>query len=116
MTVTSASSGHVSGDDGRKNGTSSNDGSVALDERPFESPPGQHVLPQAYLDEEPLTPYEPIGVTPDYLPPRGAVDPDKSKGWIRRVWPMMLWLLCVQAAGHLIGFVAGPGDSPRHVS
>jgi ATP-binding cassette subfamily B protein len=53
------------------------------------TPPGQHPLPQAYLDEEPLTPYEPIGVTPNYLPPRGAINPDKSKGWIRRVWPIM---------------------------
>jgi uncharacterized circularly permuted ATP-grasp superfamily protein len=49
-----------------------------------------------YLDEEPLTPYEPIGVTPDYLPPRGAVDPDKSKGWIRRVWPKERVLYDVQ--------------------
>ena len=35
---------------------------------------------------------------------------------LRRVWPMMLWLLYAQAAGHVIGFIAGPGDSPRHVS
>jgi hypothetical protein len=32
-----------------------------------------------------------------------------------RAWPTMLWLLYAQAAGHLAGFVAGPGDSPRRV-
>lgn len=34
---------------------------------------------------------------------------------LRRAWPIMLWLLYVQAAGHLVGFLAGPGDSPRQV-
>lgn len=34
---------------------------------------------------------------------------------IRRAWPMMLWLLYAQAAGQLLGFVVGPGDSPRQV-
>lgn len=34
---------------------------------------------------------------------------------ISRAWPMMLWLLYAQAAGHLLGFVVGPGDSPRRV-
>jgi len=34
---------------------------------------------------------------------------------LRRAWPVMLWLLYAQAAGHLLGFVAGAGDSPRRV-
>lgn len=34
---------------------------------------------------------------------------------VRQAWPIMLWLLYAQAAGHLIGFLAGPGDSPRRV-
>jgi hypothetical protein len=34
---------------------------------------------------------------------------------VRQAWPMMLWLIYAQAAGHLIGFLAGPGDSPRRV-
>jgi hypothetical protein len=34
---------------------------------------------------------------------------------ISRAWPMMLWLFYVQAAGQLLGFVVGPGDSPRRV-
>jgi hypothetical protein len=34
---------------------------------------------------------------------------------VRQAWPIMLWLLYVQAAGHLLGFITGPGDSPRRV-
>jgi hypothetical protein len=34
---------------------------------------------------------------------------------VRRALPLMLWLLYAQAAGHLLGFIAGPGDSPRHL-
>ncbi len=34
---------------------------------------------------------------------------------VRRAWPIMLWLLYAQAAGHLLGFLTGPGDSPRRV-
>jgi hypothetical protein len=33
----------------------------------------------------------------------------------RLAWPQMLWLLWCQAAGQLMGFVAGPGDSPRRL-
>lgn len=32
-----------------------------------------------------------------------------------RTWPLILWLYLVQAAGQIAGFIAGPGDSPRHV-
>lgn len=35
---------------------------------------------------------------------------------LRRAWPIMLWLLYAQAAGHVLGFIAGPGDSPRRVT
>ena len=34
---------------------------------------------------------------------------------VSQAWPIMLWLLYAQAAGHLLGFIAGPGDSPRRV-
>jgi hypothetical protein len=42
----------------------------------------------------------------------------RSRGYlpiVRRVWPAMLLLLFCQAAGHLAGFVGGPGDSPGRV-
>ena len=32
-----------------------------------------------------------------------------------RTWPLILLLCLVQGAGHIIGFAAGPGDSPRKV-
>jgi hypothetical protein len=32
-----------------------------------------------------------------------------------RTWPLILLLYLVQAAGQIVGFIAGPGDSPRHV-
>jgi len=41
------------------------------------------------------SPYEPVGVTPNAPPPRGYIDPDRAKGWIRRAMPIVLahrWL------------------------
>ncbi|MEA2576846.1 MAG: hypothetical protein QOD78_434, partial [Chloroflexota bacterium] len=48
---------------------------------------------------------------------RAAKIASKRASWptISRVWPMMLWLLYAQAAGQLLGFLIGPGDSPRRV-
>jgi hypothetical protein len=34
---------------------------------------------------------------------------------LRRVWPAVLSLYLVQAAGQIVGFAVGPGDSPRRV-
>lgn len=34
---------------------------------------------------------------------------------LRRAWPAVLWLYLVQAAGQVVGFATGPGDSPRRV-
>ncbi|MEZ5342407.1 MAG: hypothetical protein R2706_13445 [Acidimicrobiales bacterium] len=34
--------------------------------------------------------YEPVAATPRYGPPIGGVDPDQSKGWLRRVLPIVL--------------------------
>lgn len=42
----------------------------------------------------------------------------RRKGYgttIGRVWPMILILLLAQAAGQIVGFLAGPGDSPNRV-
>ena len=56
-----------------------------------------------------LIPYVRLGRAVALLDRRG------HRPTLRRAWPTMLWLLYVQAAGHLVGFVAGPGDSPRRV-
>ncbi len=34
--------------------------------------------------------FEPIGVTPRYQIPEASIDPDRSKGWIRRMAPVVL--------------------------
>jgi len=38
------------------------------------------------LDEHP---FEPIAETSPYSPPRAAIDPDQSKGWLGRAWPVI---------------------------
>ena len=83
MTVTTTE------DDAAPGGDRNGNGRTTVEDPAHRRGQAQHPLPQAYLDEEELTPYEPIGVTPNYLPPRAAIDPDKNKGWIRRVWPIM---------------------------
>jgi len=40
--------------------------------------------------------WEPVGVVPRYPPPRATIDPDTTKGWLRRVQPIVMahrWLL-----------------------
>jgi len=37
----------------------------------------------------PPSPFEPIAVVDQYGPPRATIDPDRSKGWIRRVSPLV---------------------------
>lgn len=47
-----------------------------------------------------------------------AVVVTRRKGYgpiVSRVWPAMLGLYLVQGAGQLVGFLAGPGDSPTRV-
>jgi hypothetical protein len=56
-----------------------------------------------------LVPYLRLGRALLLLDRRG------HRAMLLRAWPTMLWLLYVQAAGHLVGFIAGPGDSPRRV-
>ena len=53
-----------------------------------------------------------------YLRFARAIALTSSKGYgpeFRAVWPAILWLYLVQCAGQIVGFVAGPGDSPRRV-
>jgi ATP-binding cassette subfamily B protein len=37
----------------------------------------------------PLAAYVPMGVTSDYKPPKATVDPDTSKSWLRRAYPIV---------------------------
>ena len=37
----------------------------------------------------PRTAYEPVGVEARYEPPRAWIHPDRSKGWLARLWPVV---------------------------
>ena len=36
------------------------------------------------------SPFEPVAVPSRYEPPRASIDPDQTKGWIRRVLPVVM--------------------------
>ena len=40
-------------------------------------------------DLAPPSPFEPVAATVRYPPPPASVDPDRSKGWLARVWPLV---------------------------
>jgi ATP-binding cassette subfamily B protein len=53
-----------------------------------------HPAPDAPADgspprQLPLAAYVPMGVTSDYKPPKATVDPDRSKSWLRRAYPIV---------------------------
>jgi len=65
------------------------------------APAGEHGTPGS--------PFEPIGVSPRYPPPRATIDPDRSLGWIRRVWPVVRahgWLLSWSLAAAMVALPA----------
>ncbi|HEY5272944.1 MAG TPA: ABC transporter ATP-binding protein [Acidimicrobiales bacterium] len=35
-------------------------------------------------------PFEPVAETSPYAPPRATIDPDQSKGWLGRAWPVIM--------------------------
>ncbi|HKH88591.1 MAG TPA: ABC transporter transmembrane domain-containing protein [Acidimicrobiales bacterium] len=37
---------------------------------------------------EVVSPFVPLAETPRYRPPRATIDPDRSKSWLRRAWPI----------------------------
>ena len=37
----------------------------------------------------PLAAYVPMGLTSDYKSPKATVDPDKTKSWLKRAWPIV---------------------------
>ncbi|MFP3906177.1 MAG: ABC transporter ATP-binding protein [Acidimicrobiales bacterium] len=41
-------------------------------------------------DGEPYSPFEPFSVEEHHPPPRATIDPDRSKGWIRRMLPVLM--------------------------
>src|SRR5690606_13290737 len=61
------------------------------------------------LDDGPPSPFEPVGVTARYPAPRAGIDSDASRGWIRRVAPVVAarrWLLIGSLALALVAMLA----------
>ena len=78
-------------------------------ERDREEPPGRAGEPSAGGDGLPgVSPFEPVGVVPRYDPPSATVHPDQSRGWIRRMLPIVLThrrLLVVSVVAAVIALV-----------
>jgi len=51
---------------------------------------GSDLLADYFLDDPVKPAFEPIGVRPRYRPPGVEIDPDTTKGWFRRVLPIVL--------------------------
>ena len=78
---------------------------------PLRPPEGPAEEPAAGPDEHP---YEPVGVVPRYPAPRRTIDPDPTKGWIRRLRPVvmahggLLWTSVLAALVAMVAQVAVP--------
>ena len=53
----------------------------------------------------PLATYVPMGLTSDYKAPRATVDPDKSKTWLKRAWPIVMAHKGFFASALILSFV-----------
>jgi ATP-binding cassette subfamily B protein len=51
-------------------------------------------------------PFEPIAETSPYAPPRAAIDPDKTKNWVGRAWPVILTHKGIWALSLSMSFIA----------
>ena len=50
--------------------------------------------------------FEPVAVTAHYNPPPAGIDPDRTKGWIKRLWPMVRAYRRIMLIGVVTGVVA----------
>ena len=90
-----------------------------------------------FVEELADRPFEPIVETSPYLPPKATIDPDKSKSWVGRAWPIVrthrrIWFLSlgmsfialvtqvqiprVLGDGHLAGVAGRGAQSPQSPS
>jgi ATP-binding cassette, subfamily B, bacterial len=51
-------------------------------------------------------PYSPISETSHYAPPRANIDPDSSKSWLRRAWPVIMTHKGIWSLSLLMSFIA----------
>ena len=67
------------------------------------------------------TPLEPLAVDPRYRPPRAGIDPNRSRGWLRRIAPLvgahrvLLGTALVASAIALVAQVAVPAVTARAI-
>ncbi|MBW2091309.1 MAG: hypothetical protein JRI34_04180, partial [Deltaproteobacteria bacterium] len=61
---------------------------------------------KAEQDQERPPSFEPLGIKARYKPPRATIDPDVSKGWIRRILPIVLAHKGVFATSLVCAFIA----------
>ncbi len=50
--------------------------------------------------------FEPVAVAAHYDPPPAGIDPDKTKGWMKRLWPMVMAYRRIMVIGVVTGVVA----------
>ena len=85
---------------------------------PLRPPEGPAEDPAAGRDQHP---YEPVGVVPRYPAPRRSIDPDTTKGWIRRMLPVvtahgpLLWTSILAALVAMVAQVAVPAVTSRAI-
>ena len=65
---------------------------------------GEKVAKSAFGDDV-TSPFVPIGVTPEYPPPRNNISRDKSKSWLKRALPIVLAHKGIFIASLSISFV-----------
>ena len=62
-------------------------GAEADDEHGATTQPAE--APRTEVRRQPLAVYVPMGVTSAYKPPKAGIDPDTSKSWIKRAYPIV---------------------------
>jgi len=62
---------------------------------------------EGYFGDDPVRPaFEPIGVTPRYRPAGVQINPDTTRGWVRRVLPVVLNHKWIVGGSLIISFLA----------
>ncbi len=79
-------------------------GSAADDSRP-DIDEGLDGAVRTAVPNLPLATYVPMGLTSDYKAPRATVDPDKSKTWLKRAWPIVMAHKGFFASALILSFV-----------
>jgi ATP-binding cassette subfamily B protein len=79
-------------------------GSAADDSRP-DADGGLDGTTRTATRTLPLAAYVPMGLTSDYKAPRATVDPDKTKSWLQRAWPIVKAHKGVFATSLIMSFV-----------